>query len=204
MYLPRRMTALTRICLSVAFATSLAVVPCVSAQNPEGVQREPIRRVEKFVHAAAFLNLAQGTVRMVAILPTSETASLAMMDTIAAVVRSNPSKRLRVFVILNGESDTGESPLRAAVLAGRASDTRIVCFWDPTGSVARMWGPRDAACVRVYDTTAKFIDPLPPPALEVKADDGRLDGSALRVTSNDLVQRLEAKMGRLAEGQEPR
>jgi len=140
---------------------------------------------------------------MVAILPTAESASLAMMDTIAAVVRSNPSKRLRAFVILDGDTDT-ESPLRAAVLAGRAGDTRIVCFWDPTGSVARMWGPRNAGCVRVYDTTAKFVDPLPPPALEVKADGGRLDGSALRASSSDLVQRVEAKMGRLAEGQERR
>jgi hypothetical protein len=203
LYLPRRMTVFARIRLPIAVATWLAVVPCVVAQSPDAPQREPIRRIDKFAHAAAFLNLAQGTVRMVAILPTAESASLAMMDTIAAVVRSNPSKRLRAFVILDGETDT-ESPLRAAVLAGRAGDARIVCFWDPTGAVARMWGPRDAGCVRVYDTTAKFVDPVPPPALEVKAAGGRLDGPALRTSSRDLVQRVEAKMGRLAEGQESR
>jgi hypothetical protein len=195
------MTVSTRI--PIAVAAWLAIVPCLFAQTPEAPPREPVRRIEKFAHAAAFLNLAQGTVRMVAILPIAESASLAMMDTIAAVVRSNPSKRLRAFVILDGETDA-ESPLRAAVLAGRAGDTRIVCFWDPTGSVARMWGPPDAGCVRVYDTTAKFVDPLPPPALEVKADGGRLDGSALRASSSNLVQRVEAKMGRLAEGQERR
>ncbi len=203
MYLPRRMTVSTRIRIPIAVAAWLAVVPCVVAQTPEAPARQPFLRIEKFAHAAAFLNLAQGTVRVVAILPTDESASAAMMDTIAAVVRSNPSKRLRAYVILDGETDT-ESPLRAAMIAGRAGDARIVCFWDPTGSVARMWGARGPGCVRVYDTTAKFIDPVPPPALEVKPNAGRLDGAALRASSNQLVQRVEAKMGRIADGQEPR
>ncbi|HEU4929786.1 MAG TPA: hypothetical protein VFU38_08145 [Candidatus Krumholzibacteria bacterium] len=203
MYLPRRMTAVARIRIFIAVAALLAVTGSALAQTPESAPRDNVRRIEKFAHAAAFLNLAQGTVRMVAILPADESTSLAMMDTIAAVVRANPSKRLRAYIILDGEIDSG-TPLRAALIAGRAGDTRIVCFWDPNGTVARVWGPGDAGCVRIYDTAAKFGDPLPPPALEVRAAEGRLDGAALRASSSDLVQRVEAKMGRLAEGQEPR
>jgi len=201
LYLPRRMTVFARVHCLTAAAALLAAVNAF-AQTPDSGTRD-VRRIEKFAHAAAFLNLAQGTVRMVAIFPADESASLAMMDTIAAVVRANPSKRLRAYVILDGETDS-ETPLRAALVAGRAGDSRIVCFWDPTGAVARMWGPRGPGCVRVYDTAAKFTTLLPPPALEVKASDGRLDGAALRTSSSGLVQRVEAKMGRLAEGQEPR
>ena len=202
MYLPRRMTVFARTFFPIVAAALVAAMPAF-AQPPIAETRDSVRRIDKFAHAAAFLNLAQGTVRMVAILPTDESASIAMMDTIAAVVRSNPSKRLRAYIILDGESDS-QTPLRAAVIAGRAGDSRIVCFWDPTGAVARMWGPGGPGCVRVYDTAAKFVDPLPPPELEVNASDGRLDGSGLRSRSSELVQRVEAKMGRPAEGQESR
>ncbi len=200
MFLPRRMTVLTRIRFQSTVAVLLAVAPCAFAQPLATPAPEAVRRIDKFAHAAAFLNLAQGTVRMVAILPADAASSMALMDTIAAVVRSNPSKRLRAYVILDGETDA-ETPLRAAMIAGRAGDSRIVCFWDPTGSVARIWGPRDAGCVRVYDTTAKFSSRLPQPALEVRVANGRLDGGALRASSNDLVQRVEAKMGRPVEPQ---
>lgn len=183
-----------------AFATAVAAwssaIPCISQTPPAPSEARSIRRIDQFTHAAAFLNLAQGTVRIVTIVPAHSSASQGVIDTVASILRGNPSKRLRAYVILRGGTDDG-LPLQAAVIAARASDPRIVYFWDPTGAVAQVWEPGSAGGAWLYDTSAKFSHQPPPASLVVAVPDGRgaaLDGSALRATSAELVRRVEAKM----------
>jgi len=157
-----------------------------------------VRYVERFTHVASLLNLAQGTVRMVAILPVDTRASLAAVDTVASIVKGNPSKRLRAYVILRGGNEA-ESSLRAALLVGRASDPRIVFLWDQTGAVTDFWKPGPTPGVWLYDTSAKFAEQLPEPALilaAAKGGDARIEGAALRSAAYELVRLVEAKMAR--------
>lgn len=190
------------VCASVGFVVIAAMFVRSRANPPATAEAESpatqnFRRVDRFAHVAAFLNLAQGTVRIVAIVPAELTSSLGVVDTITAVVRANPSKRLRAYVILKGGEDT---PLQASVLAGRYPDPRIVYFWDPTGIVAGTWesGTTTVGAAWLYDTSAKFSDQPPASSLTVSAKTHGtgvvLDGAALRAQSDEMVRRVEAKM----------
>lgn len=181
---------------AIAVAAWLFAIPSLSQTPPATSEARTIRRIDQFTHAAAFLNLAQGTVRIVTIVPAHSIASQGVIDTVASILRGNPSKRLRAYFILQGGTGDG-LPLQAAVIAGRASDPRIVYFWDPTGAVAEVWEPGSAGGAWLYDTSAKFSDRPPTASLVVAVPNGRdapLDGSALRATSAELVRRVEAKM----------
>ncbi|MCI0452843.1 MAG: hypothetical protein L0Z51_10720 [Candidatus Latescibacteria bacterium] len=197
--LDRRIRILALAVLCHWAAASMADPP---ASAPPATTDQPnVRRVEKFAHVAAFLNLAQGTVRIVAVVPVDGSSSAATLDTVAAVVRGNPSKRLRAYVVLHGL----DSSLRAASLAGRAADPRIVVFWDPSGAAAAPWqSDSSRAGVWLYDTSARFAAELPEPSLVVGApadtSDAPIDGAALRNRSGELVRRVEAKMVRADDG----
>jgi hypothetical protein len=182
----------------LAIAVAALSLSIASASQTPTTEARSIRRIDQYAHAAAFLNLAQGTVRIVTIVPTQSSSSLSVIDTVAAILRSNPSKRLRAYFILHGESDTA-LPLQAAVIAGRASDPRIVYFWDPTGAVAQMWEPGNRGGAWLYDTSAKFSDRPPTASLIVAVPAGSastLEGASLRATSAEFVRRVEAKMER--------
>jgi hypothetical protein len=188
-----RFVPLAAVAIAAMVSTSLATeTPVTQVPDPEG---RNIHRVEKYAHVAAFLNLGQGTVRIVAVVPTGLESSLGVVDTLASIVHGTPSKRLRVYVILRGENDA-DSPLHAAVLAGRASDPRLVYFWDPTGDVARAWASSETACAWLYDTSAKFADAPPKASLTVSptsvGHDARLAGASLRATSGEMIRRVEA------------
>jgi hypothetical protein len=177
----------------VAVAAATALWGSSAAPQPQDKSNTSVRRVDRYVHVAAFLNLAQGTVRIVAAVPSDVRSSLGVVDSIASIVRENPSKRLRAYIILTG----AESPLQAAVLAGQAPDPRVVYFWDPAGEVAKTWAWDGTACAWLYDTSAKFADPPPQASLTVTAKkDGKpyFQCDALRAMSNDLVRRVEAKV----------
>lgn len=180
------------VAIAVAVASARAAdTPAPQVPGPEG---RNVHRIEKFAHVAAFLNLGQGTVRIVAVVPTEFESSLGVIDTLASILRETASKRLRVYVVLRGENDS-DSPLHSTVLAGRASDPRLVYFWDPTGDVARAWEPHDVACAWLYDTSAKFADAPPKAELTVVATpagrDARLAGASLRTTSRAMIHRVE-------------
>ena len=194
-------------------AVGLALTAVMSPHAPHGQtqsdatatadQPEPrtVRMVDRFNYLAAFLNLAQGTVRMVVIVPTDVKSSQAAVDSVTAVVRSIPSKRLRAYLIMRG----GEMPIQAAVLAAHATDPRFSCFWDSTATVAGAWesGTSVGAGVWLYDTSAKFAG-APPPAALVVTTPARtpLDTSALRREADALVRRLEAKIAHASSGSE--
>ncbi len=179
--------------LRIIAIASLVTTHIAVAQTPppaaSDAETRTVQRIDRFEHIAAFLNLAQGTVRIVAIVPSNDIASAAIVDTIAAVVQSSPSKRLRAYVVLTGESGT---PLQAAVLAGRTTDKRIAYFWDATGDATRPWESHPPG-VWVYDTAAKFSDRPPTAAMAFQAP-APIDGDALRNTSIELVRKVEAKM----------
>lgn len=182
--------------LAIVVAAMSVSVRSTSQTTPSTPETRNIRRIEQFAHAAAFLNLAQGTVRIVTIVRTESSSSLGVVDTVASILRDNPSKRLRAYFILRGENST-DQPLQAAVIAGRASDPRIVYFWDPTGAVAQMWEPGNTGGAWLYDTSAKFSDRPPKASLVVTMPAGSgstLAGASLRATSAEFVRRVEAKM----------
>lgn len=198
------MSVVNRLCIaSVAAHFVVAVAVAAAPQSagtptPANPDTPGVRHVERFTHVASLLNLAQGTVRMVAILPVDTRASLAAVDTVASIVKGNSSKRLRAYVILRGGNEA-ESSLRAALLVGRASDPRIVFLWDQTSVVTEFWKPGPTPGVWLYDTSAKFAEQLPEPALILAAapgGDARIEGTGLRSTAYELVRLVEAKMAR--------
>jgi hypothetical protein len=200
----RRFTSALACALAAAALASPWTVaqtpPDSSSQTPPADART-VRTVDKFAHMAAFLNLAQGTVRIVVIAPTDKRASLFAVDSVTAMVRSIPSKRLRAYLIMRG---TG-TRLQAAVLAGRAADPRFACFWDSTGTVASAWeaGATVGSGVWLYDTSAKFTD-APPPAVTAVTAPFRtpLAASNIRARTDELVRRVEAKVARSGSGLE--
>jgi hypothetical protein len=183
--------------IASSFAPTTAAAQTPPPQETESPAAKNFRRVDRFASVSVLLHLAQGTVRVVTIVPVESPSSFAVIDTVMSVVAANPSKRLRAYVILRGG---GESALRALQLATRYSDSRVAYFWDPTGAVASAWdsGATTAGTVWIYDTSAKFSDRPPAAALTVDAqtDEGgvTLDGAALRAESGELVRRVEAKM----------
>ncbi len=199
-----------RIVFVAALVAAASISPRGAAQAPADpsptqpatppADTRDLRRADRFGQIAAFLNLAQGTVRLVAIVATDAGASLGVVDSVASLVRENPSKRLRAYVLLRGGTEP-ESSLRAALLASRATfDPRIVYLWDPTGDVTKPWEPGDAGAVWLYDTSARFSDRPPPPTLLVEAKGAVLNCASLRATSSELVRRVEAKMARSDAG----
>jgi hypothetical protein len=185
---------------ALASSWSFSETPADSTQTAPPEPRT-VRMVDKFSHMAAYLNLAQGTVRIVVIAPTDKRASLFAVDSVTAVVRSIASKRLRPYLIMRG---TG-TRLQAAVLAGRAADPRFACFWDSTGTVASAWesGATVGSGVWLYDTSAKFVD-APPPAVAAVTAPFRtpLAASSMRGRTDELVRRVEAKVARSGSGLE--
>ncbi len=192
-----------RLCL-VTLVAIASVASAADTPAPSTATVHNVHPVAKFAHVAALLNLGQGTVRIVAVVPTGSSSSAGVVDTLASIVQGTPSKRLRVYVILQGENDA-DSPLHAAVLAGRATDPRLVFFWDPTGDVARAWHTTSSACAWLYDTAVKFGDAPPAAALTVEASppgrDARLAGAALRGESSTMIRRVEAKVAQANGGQ---
>jgi hypothetical protein len=179
---------------AIAASFVLAVAQGTIPPEAESPAARNFRRVDRFYPVSALLNLAQGTVRIVTIVPVDRASSFAVIDTVMSVVAANQSKRLRVYIILRGESG-----LQALQLATRYSDARVVYFWDPTAAVAGVWdtGSTTSGTVWLYDTSAKFGDRPPPADLTVvaKADtDVMMDGDELRSEAGEMVRRVEAKM----------
>jgi hypothetical protein len=198
---PRRMSIFDRriiVCAAAlgALAASfvLAVPQGTAPPEPESPAARNFRRVDRYFPVSALLNLAQGTVRIVTIVPVDKASSFAVIDTVLSVVAANQSKRLRAYVILRGESG-----LQALQLATRYSDARVAYFWDPTTAVASAWesGTTTEGTAWLYDTSAKFSDRAPPAALTVVAttdEEVVMVGRELRAEANAMVRRVEAKM----------
>jgi hypothetical protein len=199
--------ALTVVALSLALPAALARAqspPPTGSSDPAPPPSSWVR-METFSTLAAFLNLASGTVRLVAILSPSSPASAAIMETIGTTLRSNPSRRLRAYVVFSHLS-TADSEMRALNHAAGLRDRRLIYLWDANAVTAGVFRsvpgsttePATDLCM-IYDTDARVADPPPAPVLWMSGNP-RLGGPRLEATrfadqANALVRRVEARAG---------
>ncbi len=189
--------------------TSLGLIAALSAAEPPAQSPSPespshgIPRLPNVTSMATILNLGRGAVRIVAaISPTSDSADDGL-GAIEAVLRENPSKRLRAYVFLTGAGEA-DTPLRATDVASRHQDRRIAYMWDPDAIAGTTLAPRigltgSAASdvIFIFDTDAAFTDVAPEPSLWMRtspaATGNRLDAESLRSRVDSLVTQVERK-----------
>lgn len=162
-----------------------------------------IPQLSNFTSLASIMNLARGTVRIVAVVSPSSDGAAGGMDVVASILRDIPSKRLRAYVILS-HAVPADSKFRALDLAGRHRDRRIVYLWDPEAVVASAMAPLVGLAGEpahdvylLYDTDATFSATPPTPALWMQLHPGiegpALDAASLRTRANELVGAVERK-----------
>lgn len=195
--------ALLNLALSTAPALAAAPPDSVAADRPV---EEPVRQVlslENFQGLAGLMNLARGSVRILAVVSPTAPGVGADMDAILSILRANSSKRLRVYVVITA-AGKGDTAVRAADLAGRHYDKRVVYMWDPTTVVANTWrtplGIENGNVHSVfflYDTPATFTDaPAVPDTWMHRRTDLKgppFDAARLQTRANELVTRVESK-----------
>jgi hypothetical protein len=189
------------------FAT-LAIMPGVplSADTAAGPveSTQYVARLQNFGTLVAFLNLASGTVRLVAVVEPSAPSSDAVISTLQSIMDKNPSKRLRAYIVWTRMSED-DTEMRALSRSNGTRDRRLVHFWDGNALVAGSF--RDVlgagavpttGVVLLYDTDAHLA--LTPPAptmwlsVNPKLSGNAQDASQLADRANALVRRIEAKV----------
>ena len=164
-----------------------------------------VPQLANFMSLATVMNLARGTVRVVAIVSPSSPDAAKGMEVIGDILHDIPSKRFRAYVILT-HALAADSPTRALDLAARHPDRRIVYVWDPDGvvatAVAPVIGPTEAPAYNVfllYDTDAAFTTAPSTPVLWMHLHPGidgpPLEEAPLRVKVEELVRAVEKKAG---------
>lgn len=158
-----------------------------------------IQTLASFQGIAGLLNLARGCVRIVAVVSPSTPGTDAQLDSILSVVRTSPSKRLRVYVIVTPAADA-DTPLQATLFAARHTGERVVYLWDPNAGVANPWKEsvgikstdnRPIFCL--YDTAATFTLAPPTPDTWVQGNT-RFDPHPFTDRTSELVRRVESKV----------
>lgn len=163
-----------------------------------------VARLQNFGTLVAFLNLASGTVRLVAIVQPSSPSSDAVISTLQSIMDQNPSKRLRGYVVWTRLSDE-DTEMRALSRASETSDRRLVHFWDGGAHVAESFrgalGSGEtptSGVVLLYDTDAHLALAPPAPSMWLsvnpKLTGNAQDASQLAVQANTMVRRVEAKV----------
>lgn len=176
------------------------------APAPETDTGEPqtvVPRLTNFTSLSTIMNLARGTVRIVAIVSPSSPGAAGGMDVIASILGDIPSKRFRVYVILS-HAGPADSEVRALNLAGRHRDRRIVYLWDPNAAVATAIAPMIGLAGEpahdvylLYDTDATFGMAPATPALWMhthpRIEGPALEAAPLRDRAAELVRAVERK-----------
>jgi hypothetical protein len=193
---------------STAFLTLLAALgltaPAASQAPPSAppaAKAKPteIQTLASFQGIAGLMNLARGCVRIVAVDSPSAPGADAQLDTVLSVVRTSPSKRLRVYVIVTPAADA-DTPLQAALLASRHPGERVVYLWDPSAGVTNLW--KDSVGIKsadsrpifcLYDTAATFTLAPPTPDTWVQGN-ARFDPRPFTDRTSELVRRVESKV----------
>ncbi len=195
------MTSLHAFLAALAFAAPVAAQTQPPAAAAPEARSSEIQKLQSFQGIAGLMNLARGCVRIVAVVSPSAPGADAQFDTILSVVRTNPSKRLRAYVILTPGSDT-DTPLQATLFASRHPGERVVYLWDPTAGVANLWKESvgiKAADIQpsfyLYDTAASFtLAPPTPDAWVHGSGEARFDARAFTDRASELVRRVESKV----------
>jgi hypothetical protein len=171
---------------TVFFLLALSLAPV----RPAGAQvnaTQSVSRLQNFGTLVAFLNLASGTVRIVAILEPSAASCDPAVAALKSILEANASKRLRAYVVWTHSSEL-DTELRALSKANELRDRRLVHFWDGNASVSDSFrdvlgsGTSPATgVVLLYDANPKLAG-------------AALDASRLGAEANEMVRRVEAKV----------
>jgi hypothetical protein len=164
-----------------------------------------VPQLANFMSLATVMNLARGTVRIVAVVSPSSPGAAKGMDVIDGILRDIPSKRFRAYVILT-HALAADSQARALDLAARHPDRRIVYVWDPAAAVAKAVAPIVGLAGEpvynvflLYDTDAAFTTSPATPVLWMHLHPGidgpPLEDAPLRVKADELVRAVEKKAG---------
>jgi hypothetical protein len=189
--------------LLAAMAVCAAAPASAQATDDQGATQH-VARLQNFGTLVAFLNLASGTVRLIAIVEPSSPSSDAAVGALKSILDANPSKRLRAYVVwtrLSGE----DSEMRALSRANEFRDRRLVHFWDGeafvAGSFRSVLGAGETPAtdvVMLYDTDARLALAPPAPSLWMSANPklagSPLDPAQLGAAANAMVRRVEAKV----------
>jgi hypothetical protein len=130
---------------------------------------------------------------------------------VRSVLASNPSKRLRAYVVWShaGPADT---EVRALTASTTVRDRRLVYFWDSGTQVADYFrgalgqpGATATGVVLLYDTDARLSMTPPAPSIWMSVNPrvagAPLDAAALGAHANEMVRRVEAK---IADASQPK
>jgi hypothetical protein len=195
----------------VILLLAVLVPPHAASGTETPSPTQNVARLKNFPMLISFLNLASGTVRLVAILEPSAESSQTVMRAVQTVLDANPSKRLRAYVVWTraGEADT---EMRALSYCSDMHDRRVVYFWDADAAAANSF--RDVlgagesmatGVVLLYDTDARLALTPPAPAMWMsvnpKIEGAVLDPSSLGAQANEMVRRVEAKV---TDGTQPK
>ncbi|HEX6791477.1 MAG TPA: hypothetical protein VF247_09225 [Candidatus Krumholzibacteria bacterium] len=188
----------------LALAVSLTAT-AARGQAPAGPETaQSVAQLQSFGTMVAFLNLAAGTVRVVAILEPASPAADDAVNALRSLLESNSSKRLRAYVVWTRLSDQ-DTQLRALSRANTLRDRRLVQFWDNDAVVAESFRSVVASgtvpatgVVLLYDTDARLALSPPAPALWMSMNAGiagpAFDPARLGASANTMVRRVEAKV----------
>jgi hypothetical protein len=197
---------------SVFFAIACALCGGVPARGqappaagapPKNLPPVNVAEMKNYGLLASFLNLASGTVRIVAIVSPSAPETPAVMETVLATLAANPSRRLRAYVVL-GHMGPADTEARALNVAALYREQRLTCIWDPGAIAAGMFReaigsgtePASGVCM-LYDTDARFAPAPPAPDLWMsdnpRIEGAALDGKALGKRAGEMVTRVEAR-----------
>jgi len=179
----------------LALGVLLAFAASAVAQPPRPQTR--FVSIENIQGFSGFFNVGQGTVRIVSILSPSGPDCAARLDAIRSLLESIPSKRVRVYVVFipQGEEDSQRSAL---IRGADLTDSRVACFWDPSGVVRTALAPvldptaGKTPCL-VFDTDAVLRDRPDAPTLWMSSASGKgdhaFDAATLRAA---VIERLDA------------
>jgi hypothetical protein len=198
-----RSTLLAAVTLVLAACGSAVRAQPAPAPGDTAAVQQSVPRLGNLVNLATVLNLARGTVRIVAVVsPTSPTAAEGL-GVIASILEAIPSKRLRAYVILTRAGDA-DTQTRALNLAAHHRDRRIVYLWDPDRIVETAFAPlvgQTGEPARevylLYDTAASFTTVPATPTLWMhmnpRLDGARLEEAPLSAKADELVRAVEKK-----------
>jgi len=193
----------TRAILVFVIAFGLVSPALAQAPAPNTSQPQNIARLQNLGTMVAFLNLASGAVRLVVIVDPVSEGSEAALKAVQSVLESNPSKRLRAYVVWSALSADGTE--MRALARSDIHDRRLVYFYDPEGFVANAFrtvvgsGQAPASDVLLlYDTDAHLAPEPPAPSMWMSANKDikgtALDATQLGAHANEMVRRVEEKV----------
>jgi hypothetical protein len=174
------------------------------AQAPASQQTQQVAKLQNFGTMVAFVNLAAGAVRLVVVLDPMSEGSEAALSAVKSVLETNPSKRLRAFVVWSAVTAEG-TEMRALTRSSQVHDRRLVYFYDPEGVVSNAFrgvvgsGQTPATdVVLLYDTDAHLAMEPPAPLMWMSANRDikgeTLDAKQLSAHANEMVRRVEEKV----------